>query len=225
MNQFKNILRLAKDAFRANWLPGIILQTFGIAIVLAYYTVPSFHEILGKIGQLKVEGGYLFSAITTSIFGGLIPFLVQMATEKDKSFPFLLKTGTFITLFWAYRGLEVDLLYRYQAIWFGNDMAVGTIIKKTLLDQFIYMPFWCIFIVTFGFMFKDCGLSFKEFRSRLNKDFMTTMYPTAVFSTWIMWIPAVAIIYSLPLLLQIPMMNLVVCFYGILMIYLTRNRD
>jgi hypothetical protein len=30
---------------------------------------------------------------------------------------------------------------------------------------------------------------------------------------WVVWIPATSIIYSLPLPLQIPLFNLVLCFY------------
>ena len=71
-------------------------------------------------------------------------------------------------------------------------------------------------IVTLGILFKDCQLSFQTCRRQLNKTFFTITYPSIVFSTWLIWVPGVAIIYSLPQLLQVPMMNIVACFYAIL---------
>jgi hypothetical protein len=34
-----------------------------------------------------------------------------------------------------------------------------------------------------------------------------------LFSTWIIWIPAVTIVYSMPTNLQIPLFNLTLCFF------------
>ena len=38
---------------------------------------------------------------------------------------------------------------------------------------------------------------------------------------WTVWIPAVTIIYSLPAELQVPMFNLVLCFYTLVLAVLT----
>lgn len=220
----KRTLQIALSAFRENWLAGVILQVVGISVVLAYYFVPAFQDLLQQIALLKEQGGYLFSAAATALFGGLFPFITQILLEKEKPTSLHFRVGLFIVLFWAYRGAEVDLFYRYQSIWFGDDLLFSTILKKTVVDQFIYSPFWCTWIVTLGLLFKDSGLSIRKLRSGLDRTFLMTTLPTIVISTWMIWIPAVAIIYSLPPLLQIPMMNLVVCFYAILLLYLTRHR-
>ena len=44
-----------------------------------------------------------------------------------------------------------------------------------------------------------------------------------VCSTWVVWIPAVAIIYSLPSALQVPLFNLVLCFWCLLMSFISRE--
>jgi hypothetical protein len=43
------------------------------------------------------------------------------------------------------------------------------------------------------------------------------------FSQWMVWIPAVSIIYCLPSALQIPLFNLVVCFWVLLLTFVSRR--
>ncbi len=215
---------MAGAAFKKNWLPGLVLQVFGVLVVLAYYVIEPFRAILQVVADLQASGGYLFSAIITAFFAGFIPFIVQIIFERERFGFYHLAPGLFIVLFWAYRGIEVDLLYRLQAVWFGDTLSLSVIVKKTIVDQFVYAPFWAIWIVTLGILFKDCNLSFSTFRQQLDKTFLLVTYPSIVFSTWLIWVPGVAIIYSLPQLLQVPMMNIVACFYAILVMYLTRHR-
>jgi hypothetical protein len=224
-NTVQTIFHMAAAAFKKNWLPGLILQSFGLLIVLGYYVVEPFRRLLQIVADLQQSGGYLFSAVITAIFAGFIPFILQMIFEREQPQRYHLWTGLFIVFCWAYRGMEVDLLYRLQAVWFGDELSFFVILKKTLVDQFIYAPFWSIMIVTLGILFKDCKLSFRTCRRQLNKTFFTITYPSIVFSTWLIWVPGVAIIYSLPQLLQVPMMNIVACFYAILVMYMTRHRE
>lgn len=221
----KQYIRIAVTAIRQNWLSGLILQGFAVIIVLSYYFVPAFQSLLGNIAEWKQKGGYLFSAVSTALFGGLFPLMIQLWFERERLRLDHMKTGLFIVGFWAYRGVEVDLFYRFQAFWHGDNHAFLTILKKTMTDQFVYAPFWSILIVTLGILFKECGLSFRKTRSQLNRSFITVTYPSIVISTWLLWIPAVSVIYALPALLQIPMMNLVVCFYSILLLYMTHHRN
>jgi hypothetical protein len=44
---------------------------------------------------------------------------------------------------------------------------------------------------------------------------------TVLFSTWVVWIPAVSIVYSLPSALQLPIFNLVLCFWCLLLTFVT----
>ncbi len=224
-NTVRTISHMAAAAFKKNWLAGLVLQFVGVFIVLAYYVVEPFRDVLQVIADMQQTGGYLFSAVITAIFAGFIPFLVQIIFERERPQRYHIYTGSFIVLFWAYRGVEVDLLYRLQAVWFGDELSFSVILKKTLTDQFVYAPFWAIWIVTLGILFKDCKLSLRDFRQQINRSFFCVTYPSVVFSTWLVWVPGVSIIYSLPQLLQVPMMNIVACFYAILVMYLTRHRE
>jgi hypothetical protein len=59
---------------------------------------------------------------------------------------------------------------------------------------------------------------------RLDKAaFLRENLPAALCATWIVWLPAVAVIYSLPPALQIPLFNIVLCFFSLLYAALTRR--
>lgn len=223
-SQIHKILAASAVAFKRNRRPGLMLQALALMIVLGYYLIPSFKNLLATVAAWKESGGYLFSAAVTAFFAGFVPFFLQKLIEKERLTSRDIKMGIYITLFWAYRGAEVDLFYRYQALWFGDDLSALVILKKTIVDQLIYAPFWSIPVVTLGILFKDCRLSVREFRRQLDSTFFRLTFPTIVISTWMIWIPSVALIYALPLLLQVPMMNLVACFYAVLVMYLTRHR-
>jgi FtsH-binding integral membrane protein len=42
-------------------------------------------------------------------------------------------------------------------------------------------------------------------------------------ATWGVWVPAVAVIYLLPTALQLPLQNVVLCFFTLLVIFMTRR--
>jgi hypothetical protein len=60
-------------------------------------------------------------------------------------------------------------------------------------------------------------------RSKLGFDFITFSVPVTLMSTWAVWIPAVAIIYCLPPPLQIPLFNLVLCFWVLVLSFISRR--
>ena len=48
-------------------------------------------------------------------------------------------------------------------------------------------------------------------------------FATIQISAWIVWVPAVLIIYSLPANLQIPLFNLVLCFFSLVLAFVSRD--
>ncbi|MEM1442602.1 MAG: hypothetical protein AAGF67_09685, partial [Verrucomicrobiota bacterium] len=63
---------------------------------------------------------------------------------------------------------------------------------------------------------KRAGFSWNAYRPNLKPSHFLFQIASLLLSTWIVWIPATAIIYSLPLVLQIPLFNLVLCFFVLL---------
>ncbi len=200
---------------RANLIPGIVLWIVGVAVVLVYYFSEGARPGFQWIIDLKQSYGFFYSGVATAIFGGLIPFLYLLAAGRIP--PGCARSwGLFFVIYWSTRGIEVDAFYRLQAWLFGNELEWQTIVTKVLVDQFVYCPLWSAPLTAICYIWKDVGFSWSRLRNRINRRLFLFEIPSVLLSVWIIWIPATSIIYSLPLPLQIPLFNLVMCFYVLL---------
>jgi hypothetical protein len=213
-------LRQGLAAARANLLPGLILQAVALAVLLAYYFWPAARAGLEEVAALKERYGYGFSMVSTAIAGGLLPILFQQAFRTPDARQNL-KALPFFILFWGWKGAEVDLLYRTHATLFGDDAALLTILYKSLVDQFVYVPFWAVPTMVLGYLWRESGYSFRELRRRLGSQWYRRRGLPVLLSNWGVWIPVVAIIYALPAALQVPLQNLALCLWVLMLLYLT----
>jgi len=219
---FGGAARAGLASARENLIPGIFLWFVAAAIVAGFYFYPPVTRVLEKLGVLKSNGGFLYSAISTGFFGGVVPSLWRsIRNRKDGS---LWKTGLFLTLFWAWKGVELDLVYRGQALLFGNGAAISVLLPKVLVDQFIYNPLWASWTQILAYWFIEHH--FKP-KTLLDKGLWGTMgwrIITVLISTWGVWIPLVTIIYAMPGNLQIPLFNFALCFWSLMLSSLTKEK-
>ena len=218
------LINECKKSIKVNLVPGLILQTFAVALLVMYYNVDAVKMLCNDIADLKTSYGYLFSGTSTAIFGGLLPTLFMISRGNIKR-AFWVSHTLFFCLFWFYKGIEVDFLYRMQAVMFGNDSDFSTIAKKVAFDQFVYNLLYACASITICYMWKDNGFSFKETKKKINKETFTLTLPSVIVSTWIVWIPTTAIVYSLPAPLQVPLFNIVLCFFVLIVATLTENKS
>lgn len=201
---------------RRNLVPGLLLQLVALTLAVLYGCWQPFHAWLDAVGAAKQQIGYPYSAVSTALFGGFIPFVVLYATGRLATTQRLLQCAFYLG-FWAWKGVEVDALYRLQAYVFGNVATASVIAKKTIVDQFLYNPIWAAPTQVWFFLWKDCEFSFTRLRQRLVEESFGQRVLVVLVSTWIVWIPAVAIVYALPTALQLPISNLVLCFWCLLL--------
>jgi hypothetical protein len=218
----RRVLAAGMAGMKQNALPGLTLWVLALLLVAADRIIPSAHAVFQTVGMWKSRYGLSFSATTTAFFGGAVPFLFLMATGRIRRNRWAAELA-FYTLFWAYKGVEVDLFYRLQSHLFGDQAAPGTIVRKVLVDQLIYNPIWAAPTSALAFLWKDCSFSWRATKSRLGFDFVTFSVPVTLMSTWAVWIPAVAIIYCLPAPLQIPLFNLVLCFWVLVLSFISKR--
>jgi hypothetical protein len=202
-------------AARANLLPGLVLQAFAIALVAAYYLHGPTRAALDSLAAIKQRFGFGYSMLSTALFGGLIPFLYMRSHPRTRAAT-PAAHGLFYLAFWAYKGFEVDLFYRIQGWLFGNLPTAGTILKKVLVDQFAYCVLVSMPFTVLAFFWKDTGFDGTRLRALDVPAFLKATLPVALLGTWIVWIPAVTVIYCLPPALQIPLFNIVLCFYALM---------
>ncbi len=232
-NRIANAVRAGMSSARENAVPGIILWAFAVAIIAGFYFVPPITELLARLGALKSRSGYAYSAVATAIFGGLIPFLwrlwinraVLRNKEAAREVPTLAwQAGFFLCLFWGWKGIEIDLFYRAQALVFGSGATPDKIIPKVLVDQFVYNPLWAGWTQVLAYWWVEKSFRVSALTDRALWGTMGPRVVTILISTWGVWIPMVSIIYAMPANLQIPLFNIALCFWSLMLASLTREK-
>ena len=216
MSKKTSIGEIIAASFRENIKPGLVLQALAVTVLLLYYFFPPVRSVFETIGHWKQEGGFAFSAFSTSFFGGIVPFLLLLFTGKiapEKQKPLF----WFYFLFWMWKGIEVDLFYHGQAIWYGNSNHWLVVAEKVLTDQFVYCPLWAVPTMMIFYLWKDSGFSFAEVKRKLKEVSFFERWLRVLVSNIVVWVPAVCVIYMLPLTLQIPLFNLVLVFWTLIL--------
>ena len=229
----REAVRLGLSSARENAFPGLILWLVATAIVAGYYLYAPVTSALERLGAIKAAGGFLYSAIATAIFGGLIPFLWRLWINRDvlrnketaREVPALAwQAGLFLCLFWGWKGIEIDLFYRAQALVFGSGATPDKIIPKVLVDQFVYNPLWAGWTQVLAYWWVEKRFRVSALTDRALWGTMGTRVVTILISTWGVWIPMVSIIYAMPANLQIPLFNIALCFWSLMLASLTREK-
>jgi len=208
---------------RANLVPGLILQLFALALVLAYYFHPPTRALCGRLAVFRTEQGFIYSLVSTSFFGGMLPCLyMKLSPSTRRRYDF--KQNLLLILFWAYKGVEVDLWYRLLAHFVGADASLRTVLIKTFLDQFVACPLFfvpvTVVIYTLCESHFDVAALVADVRA---PGWYRRKVPSMLISNLGVWTPTVCIIYSLPSALQIPLFNIVLCFFTLLLAHISRQ--
>lgn len=206
----------------ANLVPGLALQALALALVLAYYHLPTVQAALERLSAFRVRTGYAYGIVATAFFGGLLPVLYLHLRRSTRA-RFTAAQGLGLILFWGYKGLEIDLFYRFLAWAVGEDNAPGTIVKKTIIDQLIYCPLFAVPLTWLMYAWLESNYRWSPVADRLRAPrwYARDVLPILV-SNVVVWVPAVAIIYVMPTPLQLPLQNIVLCFFTLLLAHLTR---
>jgi hypothetical protein len=70
------LLARLRDAARQNAIPGAVLQTLTLLLLLGYYRWAPAHDALEHLLRLKLAWGAGYSFLAGALFAGLLPRLV-----------------------------------------------------------------------------------------------------------------------------------------------------
>ena len=210
---------------KATLKPGLLLIAAAAGVVLAYYHNATVHDWLEQVAAFRERGGFAFAAAMMMIFAGVLPFLylrLDPVTAPSHPWPHLV----FLAALWAYKGVEVDLLYRGATVLFGSGHDWLTVAKKMLFDQLVYNP---LFAAPYGvllYAWKDAGFHWSAPLAdlRASRWYYRRVLPVMI-AVWFVWVPAVCCIYALPLALQIPLNSVINCFWVILFSHITGRQN
>ena len=214
---------LIAAAFRRNLLPCLLLNTVAVLLVISYYRWPAAAGFWQAVGDFKLRWSFAFSFGSTVFAAVLLPTFLQwvMGTLPEGRRVFRVVS---LALFWGFRGMEIDLFYQFQGWLFGHGHDAATLAKKVAMDQFIYSVLWAVPTFVIALRWVDNQGSWQRTREGLDRNFWTRTYPSILFTNWLVWIPAVALIYSLPAPLQFPLFSIVMCFFILVVTLLARAR-
>jgi hypothetical protein len=204
---------------RAHLKAGLVLQAAALALVLSYYHCAPSRAALSRLMELKLETGFAFGIVSTAVFGGLLPFLYLHHEGKARTGRprYDWRQGLGLTAFWGYKGFEVELFYRILARTIGEGHDPGTILRKVAIDQFVYSPIFAVPMTVAAYQWADARGDVGALLSDLRAPrwYRRRAWPVLI-SNFGVWVPAVALIYALPTPLQLPLQNLVLCFFTLM---------
>lgn len=213
-------------AARANFIPALIVQGIMLALVLGYYFYPPTTDFLNHLAGLKETWGYGYSAIASVIAGAFVPEIMRILVfQKARIIRANFANLLFTIPFWGCTGMVVDLFYRSQAEWFGTEVTFKVVATKVLVDQFLYNPLFAGPSGAWCYDWKNSGYSFKNISRFFTWSYYRAVIIPILFATWGVWIPLVAILYSLPSLLQIPLFALALAMWVILYTWISEARN
>jgi hypothetical protein len=207
-------------SIRANLVPGLVLWAVAATVVVIHGFVPASRGLFDTVAGWKAAGGFGYSIGATALFAGVLPFVFQKAMPSTRAAA-TWATLVFTTVLWAYRGFEIDLFYRFQALLFGSDPTPAAVAAKVAVDLFLYNVLWAAHLQLLTYHWKNSGFRPTAFSGYPWGDYFRQRLPAAILSTWAVWLPVLILVYSLPSDLQIPLFNLAACFWALVMGALT----
>lgn len=218
----RNAIQVGLRGARANLVPGLVLQTFALALVLGYYFAPGVAEALSRLASLRERMGVSYAMISTALFGGLIPWIYIRLNPTTRA-RYTAIQGLGLIAFWAYKGFEMHWLYGGLAELFGHDNNFTTVVKKVLVDQFVYCPLLAVPGMWLGYTWVENRFALRPIVESIRRPgwMMRELVPVLI-ANFGVWMPTVSIIYTLPTVLQLPLENLVLCFFTLMLAHMAQ---
>jgi hypothetical protein len=224
MPKSRTPLTIGWEAAKANAVPGLVLQALMLSILLAYYFSPNAAALLNRLAEFKRDHTLAFVIIASMCAGAFLPELfVVCFFQRGRLRRQNIRDLLFNAPFWAIDGVLVDLMYRSLAVWFGSKVTLPVVAAKICVDQFGYNPFFAAPYGIWGYAWKNHRYSWAALRPLLTWKYYRDHAVPVLIATWAVWIPLMAMIYSLPVALQFPLFALALTFWVLLMTYMTNR--
>jgi hypothetical protein len=224
MQKSRTPLMVGWEAARANAKPALIIQAIMLALAVAFYTSSSVAGVLHGLAEFKHAHGLLFVIGASILAGALLPeFFLILFFQRGQPHLGNLRNLAFTIPVWGFDGSLVDLLYRAEAHWLGDVATLPVVFGKICIDQFGYNVLFAAPFGVLAYEWKNSGISVQPLRDLFARPHYRDKILPTLLATWAVWIPLMAIIYSLPLALQFPLFGLALSFWVLLLTYMTNR--
>lgn len=195
-----------------------MIQGCAFAAVAAYYASPGFGAISDAAAGAKAQGGYLFSALTTVFASVALPEIAQRFTRSHKRIDG--RDLVFRIGFFALIGVIVDAFYRLMAVIFGDSAHWDVILRKVLVDQFVFAPLVSIPLSAAGFLWRDEGFRFGPTWTTLKGGAFWLRFAPMIVTCWAFWIPTLAAVYAMPARMQFVLFLFAQAAWSLLLVHM-----
>lgn len=206
----REALRIGLASVRANVVPMAVLWCVAVALVVAYHHVPAVASALEPMGRWQSAHGELAAFANRVVFCGLLPSAFMLAQRSIRP-PRVGRVILAYSLWGGVMGVLFDWLCMLQAWLFGTGTDGLTLVKKMVVDQFVWNVLFC---TPAGALF--FGWVSRDFRWRAPDSlaaFVGRDCLTILVSNWIVWIPVMLAIYAFPMPLQVQLVGLASSFW------------
>ena len=202
----------------------LALQGAMALTVAIYYCWPAGAAVLSRFARWQYAGGILTAGLAMSFAGGVLSELsVVYLLEKGRwTLAHLDNTG-FKLIFFFINGSIVYEFYIWQAFWFGDGASWSVLLPKIVVDQCIYSVFWSTPFQTIVFRWHRLGYSGRKVWSEMDLDFVVERMLPILVTNWLFWIPGMTFIYSMPLILQMPLAIFATAIWSVLLSTVSRQ--
>lgn len=211
------------SSLKANWIPAIGIWVLGAMLAYGYYNIQWVNDWGAEIVSLRGRTGLWYSVLATAAFGAVLPCLTQFILMKDERRN-AVRRLPWLMLYWGYRGVESDYFYRLQAWTWGADATFLVVTAKVATDMFVYNPVVTPEAMYLRWVSRRLGEMPRETRIFPKGWYRKITVPLLVV-TWALWIPAATFMYMLPTNLQLPMENLILWLWSLMLIFVTKRED
>jgi hypothetical protein len=192
-------------------------------LVGVYYCWATGAAVLSWYATWQHSGGIFRAGLASGFAGGVLSELSLVyvrdggrwnATHRENM------AFRFVVFFIG--GLVVYKFYEWQAVWFGDGLSWRVLLPKVLVDQFVFSVFWSTAYQTLTFRWQALRYSCPRLWNELDGKFVIERMLPVLVTNWMFWIPGVTLIYSMPLILQMPLNIFAISIWSLLLAGLSK---
>lgn len=207
------------QAVRSNLLPGLFLWSLLALFLISYSFSATVQAGMSHWAELKLAVGPIFAALSYTVFAVWVPEVLGGLAKRPRLDGRFWQHFAFASVMWGAIGWSVDVFYRVQNHLFGEGHDWVTIVQKTLVDQFIFGPFMTLLSMLL-LKWRDDGYTARSWAVLANGNFWRRLYLPVMVALWCVWLPTIAVLYSLPSPLQFPVVSVVMSFWMLIYTFL-----
>lgn len=190
----------------------VALWILAAGLVLGYYLLPGFAGVLESVREWQVESGWVAAFLNRVVFCGLLPgiFLLTVKSIRPRR---PVRTVLAYCVWAGCWGIACDCFFTFQTRMFGDGRDMMTLVKKTLVDQFVWNVFICTPANALFFPWVENDFRGDGGLSRGVSEFVFGHCAAMLVSNWTVWLPVTMAVYAFPLPLQIQLVGFAGAFW------------